>query len=440
LNRPSLAYRLLLASGLLLATAQIGSAQPDTAPRNIAPPVGKPPLTLAEVQTLTGGPTLITFAGQNVPLVDIVKLFQSASGLQNPPARKIAVALGMDKTISVDWKGVPFWDAAREVETLSGLRWGSRIGGVLELSPPATSESMGLSGLMVAKTPFVTIVANGVTHTSVAKSVLGPKVTSTTAPALTSAIAPTRNDSTQISLSIYLDPRLPLENNRLRAGRVRLSTPGTPLSNVTSVSSSPSVQPNPNPLLAAMQLNLNTGIKSGTRIAAVNATLQMDVVQETQTWKVADLLLAPPANQYLAGADRSFEGAQMQGRQLKVTLGMTRDVIPNPQIAVRPDTIIGGTFIGDSNSALAFRARPFGAAERVQVFDAQGRELKPAGAVSTSTTRLPGAKEKATGVFSFATTDPAGQEMKGPYQLEWNIIAATRILDVPLEVRDVPVP
>ncbi|RYG55220.1 hypothetical protein EON80_30950, partial [bacterium] len=213
---PSLHYFALL-TGLssLTLLPQMVLAQPDTNPRGMVPIPEKPPLTIEELDKLTGGPTKITFAGQNVALAEVVKALQSAAtgapvfGTPVLPAKAPA-------TISVDWKDVPFWDAAREVEKLTGLRWAQSPQSGLTLVGATAADGADLNGLLIGETPYAKVYAGSIWHTAVTNaSIAGKEV----------AVPPA--DTTRMTVTVYLDPKLKALPNSLRA--VGLQLPGTNL-------------------------------------------------------------------------------------------------------------------------------------------------------------------------------------------------------------------
>lgn len=82
-----------------------------------------PAITLDELQTLFDGPTLITLTGKDLPIDDVVNTFYSTANLSHGKINWFGLP-DTPKTLTVDWKEVPFWTAARELEKLTGLRWG----------------------------------------------------------------------------------------------------------------------------------------------------------------------------------------------------------------------------------------------------------------------------------------------------------------------------
>ncbi len=394
----------------LALTSRPLAAQPDDTPRTIKSPqnapvgvpvvVPDPPLiTAAELQTLTGGPTLVTFSAQDVPVQEVAQALRDAAKM--PPSR-FGTPTGRVKTVTVDWKEVPFWSAASEVEKQSGgywTRYGDTLGLVLDpqavLIPNLTritglnSAAPSLNGIMAAQTPFVTLVANSLSRTSTRTTHLGEQ----------GAPLQAVPDRTQLALSAYFDPKLKVRSVVLRDLKFweRENAPaiaGRQTPDFFRIG--PGGQSN---LISSQTVQIPAEIAAGTTLARVTGVLHSVVVTASQSLTAPDLAAATKTTRTIGAHEYTLESAEVRDNQITVRL--------SAQLPAEP------------------RAT-FSAFETLRVRDAQGRDL--AGGL----TRLEGQKAE----FNFRFTEA----LQGPYSLEWIIPTETRSLDVPFELRDVPVP
>ncbi|RYG70632.1 hypothetical protein EON80_07390 [bacterium] len=411
-------FRFALYGALLVAAAvpHLALAQPDTTPKGIVPIQPKPSLTPEALQKLTGGPTRITFSGQNVPLKEIVALFRKVAGRET--FQDIAGTEAGGAPISVNWKDVPYWTAAREVENLTGMFWASQFGGVLNLYPAGNGQGNGLSGQVLADTPYVKVVANTLTHTNTKSVQLGGK----------DPVALPQNDSANLGVVVYLDPRLHLEGNNIRIFDTRTSFSNAPLPEAQSSSSGGANQGNP--MIAALNLRLNNGIKAGTRIATINGKLQANVVLATETFKVEDLLANPKRRQSAGTSDLVLENAVLEGRALKINVTAFQQIPPEEAFPTGRPALPG------------FYRKPLAMFTNLRVLDAKGREMVTAGS-SLSGGNVEGGKRQMSGQFSFALQKRAGRDSityEAPFSLEWTVPTSTGLVEIPFELRDILVP
>lgn len=412
----SLVSRFLCRAGLPLLALSVASqplaAQPDDTPRTIKSPqnapvgvpvvVPDPPLiTPAELQTLTGGPTLVSFNGQDVPVKEVVQALLDAAKI--PPPR-FRIPLDGLKPLTVDWKDVPFWSAAREVEKRAGGRWDTRYGSVLSLMPTSRvpvvpnlanntirmdTGAPSFEGSMAAQTPFVTLVANSLSRTSMRFTRLGE-------PELPLAAVP---DRTQLAMTAYFDPKLKVRSVALRDLKFqeRENAPainGRP--NPNYLRFGPSRESN---LISPQTIQIPAEITAGTTLTRLSGVLHSVVVAASETWNVPDLAAATKTTRTIGAGQYTLESAEVGDNQITVRL--------SAQVPAEPR----GTF---------------STFETVRVRDAQGRD------VAGGLTQLESRKAE----FNFRPN----QALQGPYSLEWVIATEVRSLDVPFELRDVPVP
>lgn len=194
----------------LVAIAPSALAQPDTEQRPFLPPGPPPSLTSAQLEELVGGPTIVSFQGREVATTEAVKVLLTAAKIPTSPSSAIDTT-EVPKKLTVNWNRMPFWKAAQEVETATGLRWAPLLGGSLGLLPVSYGELGNLNGRSAAQTPFVTITATSVSRfSSLTTQALGAKED---APAV---IVPSPNDAATLTLSLYFDPKLEVEGAGVR--------------------------------------------------------------------------------------------------------------------------------------------------------------------------------------------------------------------------------
>ncbi|RYG70631.1 hypothetical protein EON80_07385 [bacterium] len=411
-----LCQRLTLGSALLFSPlfSQLALAQPEVAPRAMVQTPPKPPLTAEALQKLTGEPTLITFSGQDVPLKDIVALFRKAANREVSQAFPVMEVGG--KPISVNWKDVPYWTAAQEVEKLTGLRWSAQNGGLLNLHPAGTGQGSGLGGLVVADTPYIKVVANTLTHSNVKTVEYGPQ----------DSVALPQDDSIYLSLTVYLDPKLRTENNGVRVFGARTSVSKATLPGLYSSSSGVNQG---GPLIVTINLSLNRGIQPGTRIATLNGKIQARVELTSETFKVDDLIANPKDRKAVGNDELLLENAIIDGQTLKLSLTAFQPIPPD------------GNVFG-MRQIPSFYRNPFGLFGKVRVFDGQRREL-PGGGNSMNGGREEGGRRKTSGQFPFnlfGSGGPNAQPFEGPFSMEWTVPTEMGLVEIPFEMRDFLVP
>ncbi|MBW3637722.1 MAG: hypothetical protein KY445_14850, partial [Armatimonadetes bacterium] len=403
-------FRFLCRAGLPLLALSIASqplaAQPDDTPRTIRSPqnapvgapavVPDPPLiTPAELQTLTGGPTLVTFSGQDVPVKEVVQALLDAAKI--PPSR-FEAPVGRIKTLTVDWKEVPFWSAASEVEKQSGGYWAlygdtlSLVADQRAVQIPNLTRIMGVStvppslnGILATQTPFVTIVANSLSRTTTRTTHLGEQ----------RAPLQAVPDRTQLALSAYFDPKLKVRSVALRDLKFqeRDNAPviqGRQIRDLFTIR-----RRNGGTLISPQTVQIPAEITAGTTMARLSGVLHSEIIAASQTWTIPDLTAAPKTTRTFGANQYTLESAEIRDNQLTLRL--------SAQLPV-----------------------DFSTFDSVSVRDAQGRNL-PGGANRVSS-------QNAEFTFRFP------EAFQGPYTLEWVIPTEVRSLDVPFELRDVPVP
>jgi hypothetical protein len=479
----------------------VALAQPDTGPRGIVAIPEKPPLTPEELDKMTGGPTLVTYAGQNVPLLDIIDFFQKASGQGAGQTRRPPVfPKEYPATISVDWKDVPFWTAAAEVEKLTGLRWTQNGFNGLTLVPANPTQNADLGGFLVAETPYLKIYGGTVWHTKVS----GASLSSQTPPA-----GPA--DTTTVNLALYLDPKIKI----VGAPRVMdLKVPGIEVAPPAAVPMTAINRLNIQTLLnGALQggaslivpvtLDLPNGIASGTTLPSVTANLRLAAAVSSKVWKIDDLVNAADAQEELNGSQFIVNTVKIENGQLKVALeidgeaantagirmgggpggnmafnlgglmnapgaaNMVADMrqafqgmggnagafgaIPNAQPGIgapgnfggagRPAAgVVGGAFQPggfDIDQLRNMRGGRGGAFSGIIVRDAKGKVLQMNSQSTKNGNRAVGERPKTQTELGFNLGDA---DAAGPFSLEWSLPSPPRNIDMSLELKNLKVP
>ncbi|RYG65083.1 hypothetical protein EON80_18015, partial [bacterium] len=112
------------------------------------PAIEIPTVTLADLNKITGGPTLLTYAAKGVSPDEVSKiLFKPEpsmsgtgefSGFAHPNMSLSDFEKKPLKPIDVNWNNTPFWDAARDFENLRGSQL---AGSELRFSGFSSSEA-----------------------------------------------------------------------------------------------------------------------------------------------------------------------------------------------------------------------------------------------------------------------------------------------------------
>lgn len=434
-------------------------AQPDAGPRNIVPSAPMPPLSSAEIEKGVGGPTTVTYSGRSVAVAEVIKVLLNVAGQdvswQNLTAPEITAA----PRISVDWKDKPFWDAAREVETLTGMRWSQTPQGGMALVRAAVSDGANLNGQLLVDSPYVKIHLDCVTHTAVSRTI------SAEANALVAA-----NDTVRLRAFAYFDPKLKVQGGTLEIRDIRLPT-GTALpQEQTFATGGPTQAMRPFDwrnngvggsrrgfsLLEPLTIELPNGLSSGTTISKISATARFTTALGDKKWVIDDLLNAADAQEVFEKAIYTVIGATVEGNQLKVRLQVERDKrlagkeggldnVPTTPFDMGAANAVGDNFILNGfggnmgrmpNQMGSFRTTPQSRAfSEMRVRDANGRLLNSQGMSSNNSSGENRTKTETTFTYNLGET-PA----KGPFSMEWNLPSEPRTVDIPFELKNVHIP
>lgn len=401
---------------LLPLAAHLASAQPPTAPSTIKKPATQPvfvppapipdppQMSAAELQTLTGGPTLVTLSGQDLPVKEALQSLLEAAGMK---VSRFRPAPEEAKPLSFAWQKTPFWDAALELETHTGGYWNTFFGDGLSLTtqpfPGFAREMFGFSagpsqpqpslrGRTAAQTPFVRLIANSLSRTTTRGTRLSE--IEGEAPAGGFEAPP---DRIQLGLTAFFDPKIKVRSVELRGVQFQPAPPAAlqpERPNMGGIRYSSGRNAN---IVNSQIITIPPTFATGSRIARLSGVLHSVVESQVETWKIADLGAAPKSTRTLGGVEYSFEPLDQRENELNFRLKQP-----------------------------GARGNDFAQFESLRVRDAQGREV-PGGP-----RRLEGQQAD----FNFRL----GEANPGPYSLEWPIATQTRSLDVPFELRDVVVP
>ncbi len=401
LRRTALALPLLTT----LAPSQITFAQPPDAPSTIkapannpvrafVPPPDPPLITPAQLQTLTGGPTLVSLSGRDLDLADVTKALLEAGGFAESPYR----IQNEKQNVSVDWNQTPFWSAAADVERQTKMKWDGRFGEGVFLGRFSQGAGVGLDGQVGAQTPFVTLVANSISRTMTRTVSLGEK-----------AAPPVNSDRVQIQMGAYFDPKLSVQSNTLRDLKFFKKGAQTPL--IGRGNEMGAFYSGRASSISQLSVALPPEATPGTIFSIVSGVLHSVVVAATEPFRVLDLAATPKAEKTVGANQYALQSATFD----------------NDQVTVRVSANIGE--VAGQNRGYFFN----NLFSTLRVRDAQGRELPRGGSSSSG-----GAK--ASGEFRFRLKNAQGEAIIGPYSLDWPIVTELKSLDVPFELRDVTVP
>jgi hypothetical protein len=406
---------LMLAASLLstfLLPLPWALAQPDTIQRNFVPPAPEPEpslLSLAQLQTITGGPTLVTFAGQD-KVADIAKALLNAAHMPIPTSPTLPPNVEA-QTITVDWKQVPFWTAAQQVESLTGLSWSAPyMGGGLWLRLPVGAGSANLNGRIAAEAPFFKIVANSISRSATTQlRDPGAKVQNEN-------LLPASSDSTRLLLSVYSDPKLQVESRVVRA--VQVQTADGAVTNAKPFLMSPAFSVLVPTYSHASTLNvvLPTGLRSGTTISRLSGILHTTLILSSKKWQIPDLNAITKETQTAGPAQYSIDNFRVQADQLRLRVTVVR---PRSPLPIRSY---------DSNQFFT----------NLHLRDAQGNDL--ISSIVSTRTETVNNQTQIQKEFSFQAKTTDGKKSVGPFSLEWPLALEKGSFDVPFEMRDVVVP
>lgn len=393
--------------------ASAAFAQPDTAPRGVVPPKPPEPLSADELQKLTGGPTLITFSGKDVPLNDIIKLFRAAAGMPEEGPMPWMDNPRNQRKISVDWKDAPFWTAAKDVEALTDMRWNTSYMGTLNLINPSPRDGSGLRGRVVAQTPFALLVADTVNRSSNKMVPISAEPANNIAPP--DVDIDVSQDRVGVNLSLYLDPRLTLADDKARAVNVSWKA-----NNQTRRVDSPTGYGGGmiSPLIVKVAFNLTPVPSSGTQVSSITGAVQANIAAKSDIWKADDIQAVLNVPQTVGDTQIVIRQANYNAPSLTINLEATQQFEPEQTDTPR-------------HSLSLFSA--------LQVADSKGAPLFPGGR-SLSGGGGGNGQMKMTGQLSFNAIGPDAPALEPPFKIEWRISTQVRPLEIPFELRGIIVP
>jgi hypothetical protein len=358
------------------------------------------PITEPELEKLIGGPpTTVTFSGQSVPVRDIVAAMRQAVTRPLDANPMTLSTAPLDKTFSVDWKEVPFWKAAAQVEAMTLWRWINARKGGLELGPFGTFGG-ALNGVVAAQTPYFLLIGQSVTRSSVLELAMNDDEK-----------ARTNGASLLVKFRSYTDPKVPVAKTSLSNCRFQLEEngPWVKLYDPTSLFNSQAT-------ITELTLNLPSELKPGTVISSLTGTYNIELVRETQTWNVPDLLATPTASETIAGTKLRLEDAKFDGDDFKVTVAY-----PAPEKG-------GAAFKDLAESVLTLK-----------LTDSAGNLLGTPLPKINLGKAVDGIVDVKT-ALTFSSTKTGEPIAKGPISLAWTLPLLSRSVEIPFELKGVKVP
>jgi hypothetical protein len=407
-------------------------AQPTGQQQPMVPAPPAEPITFADLATLVGAPTVVTFRGTGVPVSEVRAAMLEAAGRDASAgdgpfgARGPAMEPTL-KNVTVNWVEIPFWKAAQQIEEMTGARWsGSGPGGfgllgantdvfgggpnhgmvaIAGLSPGDLINIGDLNGNIAFDGPYVKVIAkslssnrNATNEFSAANNGTKPEWKST------------------LTVAIYPDPKLRVTGNKV--SNVEVQVAGKPVMKVERKAGEFDFMSmilngvDRKGLLSLARVDLPPGLEPGTILESVSGTLQLNVEVNQESWKVADVT-AKPADTFTAkGATVGIQNARIEEGKLKLRV----------TLATPPDV---------RDPLAAFRALT-----GITLRDGQGRKLVQE---ADNPNMNLGANNGTLGL-DLNFKGEKGTAVEGPVSLEWKLAGQTRPLEVPFVLRDVKVP
>jgi hypothetical protein len=369
-------------------------------------------ITTDELQALIGGPTLVNFAGTNVPAKAAIQAL--ASTVKGKPTAYSEVvnqridALG---NISVDWKDMPFWEAARDVEYMADGRWHAGFGGSPDFLPNDGGQDqnqeigLGLDGLPGAETAFVKVVASSLTRTSRSKVFVGDN----------EALGAATPDRIVFVMNTYHDPKLNILAVLARQLKFQ-SKPNAPVVDSSRVHGGVYLSYHSNGTAVSKHyVDFPEGMAIGpkSRFFRVSGVLHTVIATTSETWNIPDMVAAGKVTRTIAGGQYSLDNVEIKNNRLTAKLTVSR---PAGQK-------------GLTIQSVRISSNP------IQVRDAQGRELHTY--VSTASFEENGTMK---GELLVNLRTDKNENAVGPYSFEWIVPTQERSYDVPFEFRNLPMP
>jgi hypothetical protein len=382
--------------------APIEADPTEAAPKHIWPPISEP-----ELKELFGPPTLVTLSGQNVPVRDIIAALSRAFGKPLLASPDVVPPSILDKTFSVTWKDLPFWQAAAQVETMTGRRWTVLASAGFQLRPlDSPRGGTSLEGVVAGRTPYFHITAQSIRRAAVSD------------PPLANDQVTYPRHLIHLNLLAYADPKVPAYGGAVVAWRYQLEKNGE-----WRVMSAP----RPVPALPGTQftLGLPTELQPGTLVSRLTGTYHAELVREFKTWNVPDILATPTGSETFADLKLSLEDAKFEGDNLKVTFTYRRPetwgfynfaIIYSLATPGQLDPAIGLKLTDSAGHVLGLP----------RIAEKYGRDYTTARDIKVTLT--------------FTGTLGGEPIAKGPVSLAWSLPTMIRSVDVPFELKDLVVP
>ncbi|RYG65084.1 hypothetical protein EON80_18020 [bacterium] len=377
------------------------------------------PLTLPELQTLTGGPTLITFSGKDVPLHEVAALFGPDALLRDGKMRVQQPYLDWlrredgsnplpDTTVSVDWKNVPFWEAARQLEKKTGLLWS--LTKELDWSSPDNILKAGnglrdVAGLPLIQNPFVKLMCTRVGRGAYSSAPLS------VSPGAGPENGKLFSHNLTFDFTVQVDPKLPIQGGRFYS--VQLETAD---GKIDKIRDEPEIENDFEGALVSLKPSWGKPFAPGTSLKRVSGVLRLNIVTQTKPWQIPELEGSKPVPIEVGDTIFTLKSAKREKDDLVVELGMT---FPGSDKREQPkDDRLDG----------------------LQVLDAKGRPLPFIGRkeIHRQSEFFEAAKYGAT--LPFSLSDDSGRKFEGPFTLQWAIPLEIRPYDIPFELRDIKIP
>lgn len=389
-----------LAGSLLVQTPLVQAQPPGGA---AAPPVAALPITLAEIGTTVGGPTLITMHLKDATAQAVLQELTRQAGV---PVRLLFSddALPPQK-YTLDIEKQPFWTALLEV--CRQLQLAPQLAGDRNIQDLLPGNPDDATGALIPINPLMTLTAREMRH----EHSFSLKNANGALQAQQDTHSIYFNGWALVDPKIHVAPNTTVNVDITEA----VDEKGQELPHEQGGASF--VQ---SPALWDLQLNLGGRADAGKTLASLKGIIKAFVVSKNEKWEVADLANAGPTTKTVKTPQgnetyRLVDLAQ-NGKQYEVTIGVTRPAQAEPA----PDEDVNIQQLRTARQDLGSFTR---------LLDAQGRDI-------------PYISSKIDGeAITLTFGRQEGENAAGaPNRLVLDIPVEFRELQIPFEFKNVPLP
>ena len=411
---------------------------PTTAPTETA----QAPLSFDELSALIGDPTTVTLAGTNVPIKKTRRTLLDAAGVVGDEGNQGIPGIPEDpslRPVSVNWQKLPFWEAAQQVEDLTGAHWtagslnsfnfmlyrptnaATGVPGSFTM-PSITGLSFGdlvnegdLNGRVAFENPYLKVLAVSISSGRQASNALSTTEEEENAPTW----------DAHLKLAIYPDPKLKIDS--LEVSDVKVVARGTvinapePQQGFDFVSSLMSSASDGKSLFSLKNISL-PGLTTDTVLSTISGVMHLNIATGTDIWQVDDLLAKPTSMHTANGVNFRVEEAHIEDGALHLKL-----TVDSAQGVSNLNRLNDNLKIYDGDGQLL-----------QQEADNQGMSFGGILPVQTNAENTADSNRDFSKELVFKSADQA--PVAGPISIKWSLLSNIRTLTVPFELHDVKVP